>query len=156
MEQRLVAIESKVDGKVLVKIPELHLRRVFPQKGSKVSIPMDVMREAMYYKGLSVLLETGALYIVEKSDRVELGFEEEEENKIVFLNEGQMTKMLKLDSASEMEKVMSTLATAQLREVAEFAIKKQILDMEKSKIIKNYTGIDVIKAVQLAEQNKEE
>ena len=81
---------------------------------------------------------------------MELGLEEEGAVETVkFLNKNQILKMLKADPIKEFEKTFKEIPDELQRNIADTAIEENYIDIEKAKVIKANTGIDVIQAIQL-------
>jgi len=77
MENKQVELISTIDAYVGIDVPDLHLKRLWERKGAKKSIPLEVLREAIYDPSVDYLLRQGILYIEDLDTKIELGLEEE-------------------------------------------------------------------------------
>lgn len=155
---RKVNVKSTVEGMVGVKLPELHFARTWPKKGTVIPIDIDILKEGMYDNGLRVMLQEGILYIENMQDKIELDLEPEgaeTPQEIIVLSDKEKLELLKDTSLIIFKERLAKLSKTQVEELAEYAITNEILDLEKSKVIKNLTGRDIIKAVQLNRDSKE-
>lgn len=153
---RKVKITNMANANVSVRLDELKIAKSWPKKGASFNFDFETVREALFDIGFLNMIKCGTLYIENKQDRIDLGLEVEGEEIFVPLKDNQLIKLLKVDPASELEKVMQKANETQRDEIAEFAINNKILDIEKNKIIKKYTERDVINTVKLLEASKEE
>lgn len=153
---RKVKVTSRTNGIVGLNLPDLRFSRTWNKKDSSIFIDFDILKEGIYDNGFVYMLEQGILEIENKQDRVDLGLEEEDgENFVTILNDNQKLKLLKTDPIEKLEEMMAKLPREQRIELANFAIDHQILNLAKSKVIKKYTDMDIIKAVQIEDMNKE-
>lgn len=154
MSEKRVKIASRVKGIVSLSDPNIPIAREWTKKGQIATIPMDIMQDLIYEEGVKELFNQGVLEVIEKEDRIELGLEDEEQT-IQFLTENQMLAAL-VGTVPELKKAMDSMPKAQLEELVELAIQKEITDMGKVDAIKQKTGKDVIKLVQYNRQLLEE
>ena len=77
MENKQVELVSTINAYVGIDVPDLHLKRLWERKGAKKSIPLDVLREAIYDPSVEYLLREGILYIEDLDTKIELGLEDE-------------------------------------------------------------------------------
>ena len=152
MENRKVTIESLSTGRVGIDIPELHLRRRWEKKGAKTTIDLDTLKEAIYYKGVSNLFTDGFL-------KIELGLEPEgatEPENIIILNDAQRQRLLTVAPIRDLKEMLGKISYEQAQELTEYAIDHEITDINRCEVLKTATGVDVIKAVLLRRQAKED
>lgn len=152
---RKVKITNKENAQVSVRIDDLRFQKVWLKKGASQNVDFELVKEALFDNGFYKMLKKGVLYIESKQDRVDLGLEEQDEELVIVLTDNQIAKLLKVDSVEKLRDTMEKVSTIQKNEIAEYAIENQILDIAKAKVIKELTGRDIIRAVQLAEDNKE-
>lgn len=159
MENRKVTIESLSTGRVGIDIPELHLRRRWERKGAKTTIDLDILKEAIYYKGVSNLFTDGFLKIDDMDVKIELGLEPEgatEPENIIILNDAQRQRLLTVAPIRDLKEMLGKISYEQAQELTEYAIDHEITDINRCEVLKTATGVDVIKAVLLRRQNKED
>lgn len=150
-----VIVKNTTKHPVTVILPNIRFKRVW-SGGAESTVTLEVLREAVYDTGFQVFLDQGILYIPDKKIRVELGLEEEGAVETVkFLNKNQILKMLKADPIKEFEKTFKEIPDELQRNIADTAIEENYIDIEKAKVIKANTGIDVIQAIQLKIKNEE-
>lgn len=159
MENRKITIESLSTGRVGIDIPELHLRRRWEKKGAKTTIDLDTLKEAIYYKGVSNLFTDGFLKIDDMDVKIELGLEPEgakEPENIIILSDAQRQRLLTVAPDRDLKEALGKISYEQTQELIEYAIEHEITDINKCDILKKATGIDIIKAVLLKRQAKED
>lgn len=94
------------------------------------------------------------LYITDEKIRVELGLEDEE-NKIIILDDNMKKRYLTVLPVNELKEKLKELTKEQILELADYAINNEIVNMEVRDLLKEYTGIDIIRAIELNRQMKE-
>lgn len=150
-----VIVKNTTKHPVTVILPDIRFQKVWP-KDSEFAVKMEVLKEAVFDTGFQVFLEQGILYIPSKEARIELGLEEENAvETIKYLNKNQILKTLKSDTIKEFEDLMSKIPSELQKTIADIAIDENYIDIEKAKVIKAKTGIDVIQAIQLKIKNEE-
>lgn len=159
MENRKITIESLSTGRVGIDIPELHLSRRWEKKGAKTTIDLDTLKEAIYYKGVSNLFTDGFLKIDDMDVKIELGLEPEgakEPENIIILSDAQRQRLLTVAPDRDLKEALGKISYEQTQELIEYAIEHEITDINKCDILKKATGVDIIKAVLLKRQAKED
>lgn len=157
MENKQVMITNMVKSRVGINVPDLHLKRVWEKKGAKKPIDFDTLQQAFYDPSVEYLLREGMLYIDDQEVRVALGLEdpEDEETKIIILSDNDMNRYLTLMPSFEFKEKVGELGREQLQALVEYAIEHELTGYEKCEILKEKTGINIIKAVELNRANKE-
>ena len=154
-----VNVISTVTGTVGITLPELHFKREWPRKGTKLAISKDILREAIYDPGTEYIFKTGMLYIDDMEFKKEIGLEPEdavEPENVIVLNDKQMKRYLTVAPVRDLKEVLPKLSKEQLKNLVNYAIENELTDIDKCNALKDITGIDVLKAVILNRQNKEE
>ena len=154
-----VKIINMVDHVVHVGSDELRFNRTWPRKDAVVAVESDLLNELMYDPGFEYMIRTGILYIEDMEVKKELGLEPEdaiEPENIIVLNDAQRKDLMIRVPIAEFEEKVNKLGKEQQKALVDYAIEHRYGDFEKSKILKNLTGRDVVKAIQLAMQNEEE
>lgn len=154
-----VKIINMVDHVVHVGSDELRFNRTWPRKDAVVAVDSDLLNELMYDPGFEYMIRTGILYIEDMDVKKELGLEPEdaiEPENIIVLNDAQRKDLMIKVPIAEFEEKVNKLGKEQQKALVDYAIEHRYGDFEKSKILKNLTGRDVVKAIQLAMQNEEE
>lgn len=152
MEQRIVMIKSLVNHRVGISIPELGLQKKWTKQGAKMTIPFDILEQALWYPGVKTLFEKGSLYIDSMQDKIDLGLEPvgaTEPENIIVLNDGQRLNMLKLMKFDDFVEQVKQLNRTQVDNLIEYAIENKIVDVDKCTYLKKMTGKDIIKTVGL-------
>lgn len=149
-ENKRVEIISITNGKVVMLVPHLNLRRVWPQKGSRLSLRYGDLVEAIYEPGVERLFTEGMLYIEDMAVKVELGLEPaeaKEPTNIIVLNNAQKAHQLNKATLDEFKKTLDKLPADQIMDLAYYAIELKITDMAKANVLKEKTNIDIMKAI---------
>lgn len=152
-----VKVKSLVSQRVVLSLPELRLRRVWEKKGAVVLIPYEQLEEAMYSPGVENMFKEGILGIDDMEIKIALGLEEEgatEPTNIIILSDQELKRYLTVMPAFEFKEKVKDLPRQQIMELANYAITNEIANFEKSEILKQYTGIDVISAIKLNRDDK--
>lgn len=147
-----VRIKSLVSNRVFISIPEIRLSRVWEKKGTVKTIPFEQLEEAIYNPGVEAMFRDGILGIEDMDVKIKLGLEPEgatEPVNIITLNDDQIKRYLTVLPIHEFREKLKELPREQITEIASYAIANEIANFEKSEIIRNITGIDIIKAIQL-------
>lgn len=154
-----VKIINMVDHIVHVGSDELRFNRTWPRKDAVVTVDSDLLNELMYDPGFEYMIRTGILYIEDMEVKKELGLEPEdatEPENIIVLNDAQRKDLMIKTPIKEFDEKVRKLGKEQQKALVEYAVEHRYGDFEKSKILKELTGRDVVKAIQLAIQNEEE
>ena len=147
-----VYVTSMVGG--LVKC----MRKTWPRKGTKLPIEKDLLREAIYEPGVEFMFKNGILYIDDMDFKIELGLEEEgtkTPTNIIALDEKYMNRIMRLMPIAEMRNAVVKLADNQKRELIDYASEQNDVSMDRLGILKELTGIDVLKVIELKKQKEE-
>ena len=89
--------------------------------------------------------------------KIELGLEEADAKTpaLIELNDSDYQRYLSLMPTFEFKEKLKTLTREQIQSLVDYAIEKELTPFDKCEILKQYTQIDIIKAVQLNKSNKE-
>ena len=161
MENKQVVLVSTIDAYVGINIPDLHLKRLWERKGAKKTIPLDVLREAIYDPSVEYLLREGILYIDDLDVKIELGLEDESAREpntqlnIQLLKEEEMNRLLTVVPIYEFKIKAKELKKEQIHALVDYAILHEITNFEKCEFLKELTGQDIIRTVQLNHDEKE-
>lgn len=146
-----VKVVSLVSQRVVLTVPDLRLRRVWERKGAVAVIPFEQLEEAMYSPGVENLFKNGILGIDDMETKIALGLEPEGAKapvNIITLNDEQK-RYLTVMPLHEFKEEIKKLPIEQINELAAYAIEHEILDFDKSEIIKKYVDVDIMRAVKL-------
>lgn len=158
-------VESLTNGSILLKDDNLRLRREWEKKGAVKPINFEDLREAMYNPGTAYLFTEGILGIKDSDGYSALKIKQAlylepedatESVNIIILTDKQRERLLTIAPIKELEEMVGKLGYEQLQELAEYAIKNEIVNMDRCDIIKKAIDVDIIRAVQLNRQNKED
>lgn len=147
-----VKVVSLVSQRVVLTVPDLRLRRVWERKGAVAVIPFEQLEEAMYSPGVENLFKNGILGIDDMETKIALGLEPEGAKapvNIITLNDEQRKRYLTVMPLHEFKEEIKKLPIEQINELAAYAIEHEILDFDKSEIIKKYVDVDIMRAVKL-------
>jgi hypothetical protein len=157
MENKKVMVTSNAVGRVIINVPSMHFRREWERKGAKKPIEMEILREIFYDPGVEKMFRTGILYIEDMSVKIELDLEEEGTEKptnVVVLNDKERAGLLSNEvEFNKFRESCEKLSKQELINLADYAIEKELINMDKCRYLKIKTGKDIIKII---ENNKEE
>ena len=141
-----------------VSLPNLSWIREWPRKGAAVMVPFGILEEGMYDTGFGNMLRDGDLYIEDMAVKRELGLEPDEAKEpenIIILTDNKMLYLMKTASLEELRSTLSKVSIEQANNLAQYAIENEYNNLDKAEIIKERTGIDIIKSILLERANKE-
>lgn len=150
--EKKVKVVSLVSQRVILTVPELRLRRVWEKKGAVAIIPFEQLEEAMYSPGVENLFRSGILGIEDMEVKIALGLEPEGSDKpvnIITLTDAERKRYLTVMPVAEFRAKVKELPIEQINELAAYAIAHEIMDFDKSEILKQYTNIDIMSAIKL-------
>lgn len=158
MENKQITLVSMVDGRVGINVPDLRLKRLWEQKGSKKKVAFDVLQEAFYDPSVEYLIKQGMLYVDDKEARIALGLEENEEGAqpIQMLKDEEINRLLTVVPTFEFRQKMKELTKEQIKSIVDYAVKHEITAYDKCEILKEYSEVDIIKTVQFNNEEKGE
>ena len=151
-----IMLTNMTNGSVSVNIPDLRYKRRWEKKGAKKPMSWDVLKEAIYDPGFEYMILQGILYIDNKDARVELGLETATESEIVCLDDAQLKRMATVMPLMDFKIEVKKLPYEQLQNLVSYMIANECADVSKAEILKELVGIDIIKAIQLNRQDKED
>jgi hypothetical protein len=153
-----VIVTSMVNGLVSINMPQHHLVRAWPQKGAKLPVDKDALREAIYEPGVEYMFKHGMLYIDDMDFKIELGLEEEgttAPSAIVPVDEKYLERLLKRMPVFEMKSAVKEMNAEQRQEMIDYASAQTDLQMDRVAAIKEVTGTDLFKVIELKKQREE-
>lgn len=162
MENKQVTLVSTVDAYVGIDVPDLHLKRLWERKGAKKTIPLDVLREAFYDPSVEYLLRQGILYIDDLDVKIDLGLEDESAREpgaklnVIVLKDDEINRLLTVVPIYEFKNKIKELPKEQVQNIVDYAVMHEITNFEKCEFLKELTGFDVLRTVQLNHEAKEE
>ena len=154
-----VKLISKVPHEVYIEDIQQNVRHTFTGIGSSFSIEKDILEQMMFDPGISYMLENGILYIEDMEVKKELGIEPPDATEpvnVIVLSEADKRRYLTSMPLFDFKEKIKSLKYEQLQQLADFAIENKLGDFEKSEIIKELCGRDIIRAIQLRKANEEE
>jgi hypothetical protein len=157
MNERVI-VESMVNGIIGINRPEYHLVKTWPQKGSKLPIEKDALRQAIYEPGVEYMFKKGMLYIDDMSFKIELGLEEEgtqAPTAIIPVDAKYLERVLKRMPLAEMKSAIKKMNDNQKRELIDYASEQNDIQLDRINAIKELTSIDLFKVIELKNQKGE-
>lgn len=152
MENRQIKISSNIDATVGITDPQLRFNRTWEKKGVVRSIDFATLQELCYNPGTYGLFTRGILYIDDMEAKRELGlepYEATEPTNIVILTDQQRQRYLKFAPIQDLKKVCQTLSSNEIDNLVDYAIDNQIIDYDKCAYLKELSGRDIIKTIEL-------
>lgn len=153
-----VNVTSMVSGRIGLVLPHMHINKVWPKKGTKLPVEKDILREAIYEPGVEYMFKQGLLYIDDMEFKIELGLESEgttTPTEIIPMDEKYLNRVLKLMPISEMKQAVKNMNDNQKRELIDYASGLNDIQFDRMDALKQLTGIDVVKVIEL-KRSKEE
>ena len=153
-----VIVTSMVNGLVSINMPQHRLVRAWPQKGAKLPVDKDALREAIYEPGVEYMFKNGMLYIDDMEFKIELGLEEEGTSKptaIIPVDEKYLERVLKRMPVAEMKAAIKVMNTEQRDSLFEYATTQKDIQLDRIQAVKEVTGTDLLKVIELKRQREE-
>ena len=151
-----VKIISYAGHSIRINIPELRVNRLFEKQGQSFLFDADTVEEMFYYPSMEKLFVDGIFYLDDKELRVKLGLEEENgtvaEMVTAPISDTSILTYLKAKPINEFKKYVEALPIEQQLRFVDVAVKNKVIDYEKSMFLKELTGKDIMKIVQLNEE----
>lgn len=147
MNDRMVILQNTQAGTVEIYSPAYNVKRVFPGKGTKQSIPFDVLEQLLWDEGVRYMIETGLLYIEDMQAKIDLGLEEPDTKvptRIKVFTPEQILTLLKIKSYDDFVKEIDSVSVEQANEVVRYAVENNLVDNDKVNYLKTITGKDII------------
>ena len=147
-----VIVTSMVRGVIGLKHPEHRLVKTWPKKGTKLPVEKEALRQAIYEPGVEYMFKNGMLYIEDMDFKIELGLEEEgaeAPTAIIPIDEKYLERLLKRMPVVEMKAVIKSMNDTQKRELIEYATEQTDIQMDRISAIKEVTGVDLFKVIEL-------
>lgn len=155
-----VVLINNTNGKLVLCSEQTRFSHVFPSKGAKFAIDKSLLEEMMWEEGVRYVIDSGMLYIEDLKAKQELGIEPEDVTEpvnIIILTDNERKRWLTVLPDNEFKEKVSKLGREEIINLADYAIKNEILSsFEKTEIIKKACGKDVISAIKLNRQEKED
>ena len=158
MENKQVLVENLSNGRVGINIPDLRLKRIWERKGVKKPIDFETLQQAIYDPGVEFMFKEGILYIDDMDVKIALGLEPEdakEPENIIILSDQQKRRLLTVAPIQELKDMMNKISNEQKQSLVDFAIENELTNMDRCEILKQFTQVNVIRAVELNRKNKE-
>lgn len=153
-----VAVKSETRNRTVINIRDLRLKRVWEKKGTIRKIPFEDLKEALYEPGVEYMFRNGILSIDDMEVKVALGLEEEgaEQPSIIILSDEDKDNYLNKLSMPEFREKVNALPLEQITSLVDYAIEKEIMQIDKTEFLKSKTGTDIISAIRVNRQANEE
>lgn len=153
-----VIVTSMVNGIVGITMPNSRIKKIWPKKGTKLPVEKEFLREAIYEPGVEYMFKKGILYMDDMDFKIELGLEPEGTTKpteIIPVDEKYLHRVLKLMPISEMKAAVAKMSDNQKKELLDFTVEQNDIQLDRLNVIKELTGIDVLKVIELKRQKGE-
>ena len=151
-----VKIISYTNDAIRIYVPSLRVNRLFEKYGQSFLFDADTVEEMFYYPSIENLFIKGLFYIDDKELRVKLNLEEEDgtvaETVIAPISDATILAHLKTKPIGEFKKYIENLPIEQQMRFVDIAVANKIIDYEKSMFLKELTGKDIMKIIQLNEE----
>lgn len=158
MSERFVTLISNDTGIIIMNSDDLRIRLTFERKGAKKMVPFNDMRMMVYQPDIEYLLKEGMVIVEDMQDRIDLGLEQPgttEPTEVIALTDEDRAYYLTKMTVKEFKEKVEVLPYEQMMSLIDYAIANKILNIEKARILKSMAGIDIIKAISLAEAANE-
>lgn len=155
-----VVVESMVNHPVSVLFPNSNIQRTWNKKGVKFSFDRELLVEAYYDPGIEYMFTHGILYTDDMDFKKTVGLEPEDAQEPVNVIKMEDSFMKRLISympvqqfAEEIEKLSYDQRQMLVQYIGEHPSE---LKLDRTHIIDEKCGVDIMKALQLKKQAEEE
>ena len=155
-----VLVTSMVNHSVGISLPQngYMVRKSWPQRGAKVLIDKDSLREGIYIPGIERIFKRGVLYIEDMDFKIELGLEEADAKvptNIVPVDEKYLERLMKRMPIAEMKAAIKKMSKDQVEELVLYASSQNDIQLDRLSAIKELTGTDLLKVIEIKRQREE-
>lgn len=154
-----VNIVNTIRGAILVEVREIPFRHEWIAQGASYAVDRDVLEQLMYDRGFKYMIDTGMLYIEDMKEKQDLGLEPEDATEpvnIIVLNDKERRRYMVNLSLKEFKEKVKKLSYEQIMQLADYAVANRLADFDKAEFLKEICGRDIIQAIRLSAQNKED
>lgn len=155
-----IIIVSNTNSRVGVDLPEIRFSRKWPAKGSKISVDKETFEQMMYDAGTRYMFESGMLYTEDLEVKKLVGLEPEDAKEpvnIIILDDKQKNRYMSVMPINEFITNIKKLGYEELQNLADYAIEHELIgDLKKCDEIQKLIGKDIIAAIRLNKQDKED
>ena len=151
---RMVELQNMVNKTVGVCKPEYGLKRKWTKKGQTIPLPYDIVELLLWDEGFRKMIDRGILYINSMQDKIDLGLEPEgaiEPENIKVLTDLQIKNLLTTAPYVAFVKEIKELTLTQIKNIINYSIANEIVDVQKCNYLTELTNIDILKTIS---QNK--
>ena len=154
-----VLVTSMVKHSVGISLPQngYMVEKHWPQKGAKVLIDKESLREGIFLPGVEYMFKKGILYIDDMDFKIELGLEEPETTtptNIIPMDEKYLERVKRMPIA-EMKQAIKKMSRDQLQELVIYASSQNDIQLDRISAIKELTGTDLFEVIKLKRQREE-
>jgi hypothetical protein len=117
------------------------------------------LREAIYEPGIEAMIKDGILDIANLDVKIELGLEPEgakEPQNIIVLTDMQKKRALTVMPLPELKALLEKMTYEQKMDLVDYAIETECSSFDRCDMLKQFTNIDIISAIQLRRQDTKE
>lgn len=155
-----VLVTSMVKHSVGIMLPQngYMVEKRWAQKGAKLLIDKESLREGIYLPGVEYMFKNGLLYIDDMEFKIELGLEEPEAKvptNIIPVDEKYLERVMKRMPLAEMKQALKKMSADQLEELITYASSQNDIQLDRINAIKEVTGTDLFKVIDLKRQREE-
>lgn len=155
-----IIIVSNTNSRVGVDLPEIRFSRKWPAKGSKITVDKETFEQMMYDAGTRYMFESGMLYTEDLEVKKLVGLEPEDAEEpvnIIILDDKQKNRYMSVMPINEFITNIKKLGYEELQNLADYAIEHELIgDLKKCDEIQKLIGKDIIAAIRLNKQDKED
>ncbi len=154
-----VVIKNTTNSPVTIMSAMQNFKRELAPNGASISIDKEIFSQLLYEPGIKYMIDTGIVYIEDLKVKQELGIEPEDATEpvnVIVLTDKERRKYMVNLPLDEFKANVDKLGYEQIEALADYAVKNKLVDFDKCEYIKEKCGRDVIAAVRLAKQNKED
>lgn len=152
MNDKKIKIINQVNGLVGVSLPNLNFTREWLTKGQIVTMPYDILEEAMFDPGFKNMIDQGILYIDDLEAAKSLGYEDEEvkvPTKYQRFTEQKLKDLILNSSFENFEKTFKKIPSEQRQELCDWAVTLRLRDPQKIAFLKENMNFDVDRGIYL-------
>lgn len=153
-----IKVTNNVNQYITLTDYSLNFTVDFERKGVSRLIDLDILQQIIFKRGTETIFRQGLLTIDDMEAKIALGLEPEgakEPVNIIILTDAQKRRHMTVSPMEEFKETVNKLSLEQKKELARFAIINELVgNMEKIDYLKEKTGIDILKNIQMNREEK--
>lgn len=152
MKEGFITVVSAGDATLVINVPDMAFKKVWPRRDTKLIIERDKLEEAFYYSPtVEFFFRSGLLYTTDKQFLQDVGLMDDDDKLDACppLTVAEMEEMLGKMTLPLLKKKLATLSEPQLENLGDFAVEhSDLLKMDRIDLLSQVTGKNIAKVIE--------